>query len=155
MRLELDDALLTKGPPTDIITFLADDPPTVAAATPVAATPSDRGSPREPLSALPTARAASAVPRTSSDGGLASLQKLRSAASRIDSGVSELWTVDFRELAIEKQIGEGSFGKVGVGCEWIGPGGGKSGREGPPHGKLLKVAPFVVISLIKCELAHA
>ncbi|KAL4452237.1 hypothetical protein ABPG75_007899 [Micractinium tetrahymenae] len=56
--------------------------------------------------------AASAAPSTSA---AAALQKQRSSvttASRIDSGVSELWTVDFRELAIQKQIGEGSFGKV-------------------------------------------
>lgn len=70
------------------------------------------------------------VARTASKGGLAgaasagaptsaaaatALQKQRSsvtASSRIDSGVSELWTVDFRELAIQKQIGEGSFGKA-------------------------------------------
>ena len=36
------------------------------------------------------------------------LQAQRSAPG----GVSELWTVAFRELDIQKQIGEGSFGKV-------------------------------------------
>lgn len=43
--------------------------------------------------------------RASSDGG--SLQKQRSAAAaaRLETGVSELWTVDFRELGIQKQVG--------------------------------------------------
>ena len=44
------------------------------------------------------------------------LSKQRSLApsSRLGSGVSELWTVDFRELDIQKEVGAGSFGKVGA-----------------------------------------
>ena len=44
--------------------------------------------------------------------GYAAAALIKQRSSRIDSGVSELWTVEFKDMAIEKQIGEGSFGKV-------------------------------------------
>lgn len=68
---------------------------------------------------LAGAASGSAASTSAAAAAATALQKQRSSvttASRIDSGVSELWTVDFRELAIQKQIGEGSFGKVGRGA---------------------------------------
>jgi hypothetical protein len=113
-KLDLDGEQATRGPPPDIITFLADDQRSDHSA--MAAQPS------EPLESGDSGAAASSgglaaasgVARTSSDGGLSHLQKQRSMASRYDSGVSELWTVSFGELDLQKQIGEGSFGKVGA-----------------------------------------
>jgi hypothetical protein len=83
----------------EIITFLADD----AGSDHSAMSP-------ECVGAGELAAAATTARNSSDAAAAAALLKQRS--SRIDSGVSELWTVEFKDMAIEKQIGEGSFGKV-------------------------------------------
>lgn len=92
--LQLDADSLTRGPPADIISFLADD------------------------NGLPVENAQRDEPGGSTSGregrpsGELSKQRSLAPSSRLGSGVSELWTVDFRELAIQREVGAGSFGIV-------------------------------------------
>lgn len=75
------------------MSFLADDGGVAAAAGPHRDSP---GSSR----------------REERPSGELSKQRSLAPSSRLGSGVSELWTVDFRELDIQKEIGAGSFGKA-------------------------------------------
>ena len=99
--LKLDPELLTQGPPKDVIVFLSLE---------------DRGPEAGGL-------AGGGPDGGGSGGGSGEAQAPDSEGRRqgpsrtttlrpTGSGVSELWTVDYRELDVQKQIGEGSFGKV-------------------------------------------
>ena len=97
-----DPSSLTQGPPEDVLTFLSNDPPEAAAALANGgANGSEGGAGRSESLGL-------ASVLSGSQGGLLSKQKSLAHVS----GVSELWLVDWSELELLKQIGEGSFGKV-------------------------------------------
>ena len=105
---------MTEGPPPEVISFLADDARSDHSAMLAhgngAAAPLARDS--------PSGWGGSSTAGNSEAGAVAAAPPpppapLAKQKSRMDSGVSELWTVDFSELGIQKQIGEGSFGKVG------------------------------------------
>lgn len=73
----------TQGPPPEILSFLSED--------------------------------AAALEHRASEAALAEAQQRQLTAlgrSASQAGVSQLWTLGFGELGIQKQIGEGSFGKV-------------------------------------------
>lgn len=122
--LQLDADSLTRGPPADIISFLADDGAVPAAEAPHRDSPGGSNGGRE-----------------GRPSGELSKQRSLAPSSRLGSGVSELWTVDFRELDIQKEVGAGSFGKVralflfflggGGACGHV-PGGWRPGGEGTP-----------------------
>jgi hypothetical protein len=96
-----DPALLTQGPSDDVLTFLSQDPPEAAAAL------ADNGCLQEGQES-PSRDAGTAPTPTASSAMLRSQKSL----ARLGSDVSELWLVEWAELQLQKQIGEGSFGKV-------------------------------------------
>lgn len=138
-HLKLSGEQLTQGPPPEVMSFLANDdaasdhsamvihggmasvPSGLARDSPSGWGGSSTGGGSAGGGVVPTASEAGLAGAASGSAASTSapLQKQRSSmttTSRIDSGVSELWTVDFRELAIQKQIGEGSFGKASRGA---------------------------------------
>ncbi len=107
-QLKLGASPRTQAPPAEVIHFLDDGGSEHSAF--------QRDSPSGPPVANGSSGGGGSPPVAPSDSSAAAhlLKQKSMAAARMDSGVSELWTVDFKELGLQKQIGEGSFGKVGA-----------------------------------------
>lgn len=105
----------TKGPSQDVMSFLQEDAvtPSIAAAEGASTTATTPIVANEELAPSPSATGLLLRSSRNSNGTMNSSGTMsNSDIIRSASGVSELWLVDYKELAIQKQIGEGSFGKV-------------------------------------------
>jgi serine/threonine protein kinase len=110
----------TKGPSQDVMSFLQEDAVITSIAAVGGASTTGAGTNTTATTPVAIIGDGELAPSPSATGLLLRSSRSSNGSSsnannnfvRTASGVSELWLVDYKELAIQKQIGEGSFGKV-------------------------------------------
>ena len=107
-----DPALVTEGPSEDVLNFLTADPPEAHAALFDAASQTGNGNATLTEGEDSPTRGGGLTPAASESISVTSRLLSNTTLARMGSSVSELWLVDWSELQLQKQIGEGSFGKV-------------------------------------------